>query len=131
MYLGISGLVVTDLWWRAGLLHRGQHGLRRLVGGGRRPRRPERLEPLIELMLRPLRGTATPAEVSVARVILANLRDMAEWNRPGWRPSTLDLAELRAAAGQELADAAARRTTRTPGWSDLSCWSWLSCPCSG
>ncbi len=84
-------------------------GLRRLVGGGRRPRRPERLEPLVELMLRPLRGIATPAEVAVARVILANLRDMAEWNRRGWRPSTLDLADLRMAAGKELADAAAGR----------------------
>jgi len=84
-------------------------GLRRLVGGGRRPRRPERLEPLIELMLRPLRGEATPAEVSVARVILDNLRDMAEWNRRGWEPSRLDLQELRAAAGQEFANAAAGR----------------------
>jgi hypothetical protein len=84
-------------------------GLRRLVGGGRRPRRLERLEPLIELMLRPLRGTATPGEVSVARVILANLRDMAEWNRRGWRPSTLDLGDLRDAAGKELADAASGR----------------------
>jgi hypothetical protein len=84
-------------------------GLRRLVGGGRRPRRPERLEPLVELMLRPLRGIASPAQVSVARVVLANLRDMAEWNRPRWRPSTLDLTKLRAAAGQELADAAGGR----------------------
>jgi|GEM_PF-2259822 len=84
-------------------------GLRRLLGGGRRPRRPERLEPLIELMLRPLRGIATPAEVGVARVILSNLRDMAEWNRKGWRPSTLDLDGLRAAAGNELGEAAARR----------------------
>jgi hypothetical protein len=84
-------------------------GLRRLIGGGRRPRRPERLEPLVELMLRPLRGIATPAEVSVARVILANLRDMAEWNRRGWRPSTLDLPSLCRAAGQELDDAAAGR----------------------
>lgn len=84
-------------------------GLRRLVGGGRRPRRPERLEPLVELMLRPLRGIAAPAEVSVARVILANLRDMAEWNRRGWRPSTLDLPALHAAAAKELDDAAAGR----------------------
>jgi hypothetical protein len=84
-------------------------GLRRLVGGGRRPRRPERLEPLVELILRPLRGIATPAEVSLARVILANLRDMAEWNRPGWRPSTLDLTDLRTAALQELSDTATGR----------------------
>ncbi len=84
-------------------------GLRRLVGGGRRPRRPERLEPLVELMLRPLRGIATPAEVSVARVILANLRDMAEWNRRGWRPSSLDLDSLRGSAGSELEDASSGR----------------------
>lgn len=84
-------------------------GLRRLIGGGRRPRRPERLEPLVELMLRPLRGMATPAEVSVARVSLGNLKDMAEWNRRGWRPSTLELPALRAAAGKELDDAAAGR----------------------
>ena len=84
-------------------------GLRRLVGGGRRPRRPERLEPLIELMLRPLRGVATPSEVAVARVIIANLRDMAEWNRKGWRPSTLDLDGLRAAAGKELEESVERR----------------------
>jgi hypothetical protein len=84
-------------------------GLRRLIGGGRRPRRPDRLEPLIELMLRALRGTATPSEVSVARTILANLRDMAEWNRRGWRPRTLDLAELYEAAQAELAEAAAGR----------------------
>lgn len=84
-------------------------GLRRLVGGGRRPRRPERLESLVELMLRPLRGTATPAEISVTRVVLANLRDMAEWNRRGWCPSTLDLADLRASADQELTDAGAGR----------------------
>lgn len=85
-------------------------GFRRLVGGGRRPRRPERLEPLIELTLRPLRGVATPAEISVARVILANLRDMAEWNRRGWRPNPyLDLTNLRDAAGKELDAAAAGR----------------------
>lgn len=84
-------------------------GLRRLVGGGRRPRRPERLEPLVELMLRPLRGAATPAEVSVARVILANLRDMAEWNRRGWRPGILDLDALHAAGAKELEDAASGR----------------------
>lgn len=84
-------------------------GLRRLVGGGRKPRRPERLEPLVELALRPLRGTASPAEVSVARVILSNLRDMAEWNRRGWRPSNLDLPSLRSAAGSELAEAEAAR----------------------
>jgi len=81
-------------------------GLRRLIGGGRRPRRPERLEPLVELMLRPLRGEAAPAEVSVARVILANLRDMTEWNRRAWRPTTLDVAGLHSAAGKELDDAA-------------------------
>ncbi len=84
-------------------------GLRRLVGGGRRPRRPERLEPLVELVLRPLRGTASPAEVSVARVVLSNLRDMTEWNRRGWRPSNLDLPSLRSAAGSELAAAEAAR----------------------
>ncbi len=80
-------------------------GLRRLVGGSRRPRRLERLEPLVELALRPLRGTANPAEVSMARVILSNLRDMAEWNRRGWRPSGLDLPSLRSAADTELAEA--------------------------
>jgi hypothetical protein len=84
-------------------------GLRRLVGGGRRPRRPERLEPLVELALRPLRGTASPAEVSVARVILSNLRDMTEWNRRGWQPSNLDLPSLRSAAGTELAEGEAAR----------------------
>ncbi|MGH9130066.1 MAG: hypothetical protein ACRDY2_14185 [Acidimicrobiales bacterium] len=84
-------------------------GLRRLVGGGRRPRRAERLEPLVELALRPLRGTASPAEVSVARVILSNLRDMADWNRRGWHPSGLDLPSLRSAAGTELAEAEAAR----------------------
>ena len=77
-------------------------GLRRLIGGGRRPRRPDRLEPLVELMLRPLRGVATPAEIAIARIILSNLRDMAEWNRRGWRPSTLDLPSLHAAALKEL-----------------------------
>lgn len=77
-------------------------GLRRLIGGGRRPRRPDRLEPLVELMLRPLRGVATPAEIAVARVILSNLRDMAEWNRRGWQPSTLDLPSIHAAALKEL-----------------------------
>jgi hypothetical protein len=45
----------------------------------------------------------------LARVILDNLRDMAEWNRRGWRPSTLDLQDLWVSAGQELADAAAGR----------------------
>lgn len=84
-------------------------GLRRLIGGGRRPRRPERLEPLVELMLRSLRGSATPAEISVARVILLNLRDMAEWNRRGWRPAGLDLEALHAAAVKELEDAEAER----------------------
>ena len=81
-------------------------GLRRLIGGGRRPCRPDRLEPLVELMLRPLRGVAAPAEIAIARIILSNLRDMAEWNRRGWRPSTLDLPSLHAAALKELEAAA-------------------------
>lgn len=74
-------------------------GLRRL--GARKPHRPERLEPLVELMLRPFRGTATPAEITVARTILSNLRGMADWNRPGWIPSGLDLDDLYRAAEDE------------------------------
>lgn len=80
-------------------------GLRWL--GARRPRRPDRLEPLVELMLRPLRGVATPAEIAVARTILSNLRGMAEWNRPGWVPSGQNLNELYRAAEGERASAAA------------------------
>jgi hypothetical protein len=81
-------------------------GLRRL--GARKPHRPERLEPLVELMLRPLRGpAATPSEIGVARTILSNLRGMAEWNRPGWRPSRLSLQSLYEAAVAELCDAEA------------------------
>jgi hypothetical protein len=81
-------------------------GLRRL--GARRPRRPERLEPLVELILRPLRGNATPAEIGVARTILSNLKDLAEWNRPGWEASRLALDELYDLAEQERGDAEAQ-----------------------
>lgn len=80
-------------------------GLRRLIGGSRRPRRPDRIEPLVELMLRPMRGSATPTEIGVMRTILLNLRDMAEWNRQGWQPSALGLDDLHAAAVKELEDA--------------------------
>ncbi len=82
-------------------------GLRRLIGGGKRPRRPDRLEPLVELMLSPMRGNATPTEIGVMRTILANLRDMAEWNRKGWHPTQLALEDLYAAAVAELESASA------------------------
>ncbi len=92
-------------------------GLRRL--GARRPRRPDRLEPLVELMLRPLRGSATPAEIGIARTTLLNLRDMAEWNRPGWTPSGKELEDLVRAAKRELSAALKKKEgyedTPTPG----------------
>ena len=78
------------------------NGLRRIIGGARKPRRHDRLEPLVELMLRPLRGVATPSEISIARTILSKLREMGEWNCPAGNRSRLALDELYGAACNEL-----------------------------
>lgn len=84
-------------------------GLRKLVSGLRKPRRPERLEPLVELMLRSIRGVASPGDINTMRILLTTLLDMTEWNRQGWTPSRLSLDELYEAATRELADTAAKQ----------------------
>jgi len=90
-------------------------GLRQLATRNIKPRRDERLKPLVELMMRGLR-TIPRTELDVARTILGSrLIEMSEWNATGWRPTHKTPAELAKAAKGELAKAGASETVADDG----------------